>query len=322
VKVLDFGISKLTTPGISGGDMGMTRTQSLMGSPYYMSPEQMQSSKGVDARTDIWALGVILFELVTGRAPFQGETIPELVLAIATTPAPPARAFRADVPAALEQVIARCLEKDRERRYANVAELARALAPFALPRMAASVDRVWRVIQNAGLAVSSPSIDPSALRAADVAPPAATAASWGNTVPGTARAIKAIAGVAAGVVVLVLVVGAAVAKRALSRAPATSPPSAALSSSEQPPPAPLPAVTLPPPAETSPVATPAPAEPPRSVAPATSAAASKPATKTLPVAPGMGPKGVATTKPAAKPVCSAVPYLDSEGNTHFKQVCN
>src|SRR5580693_7216018 len=67
IKVLDFGISKA-----AGASMGMTSTQAVMGSPLYMSPEQMGSSKGVDARSDIWALGVILFELVTGRVPFDG----------------------------------------------------------------------------------------------------------------------------------------------------------------------------------------------------------------------------------------------------------
>src|SRR5689334_443951 len=69
IKVLDFGISKITQPGTSDPDYGMTKTQTLTGSPLYMSPEQMTSSRAVDGRTDIWAMGTILFELVCGRPP-------------------------------------------------------------------------------------------------------------------------------------------------------------------------------------------------------------------------------------------------------------
>jgi serine/threonine protein kinase len=74
IKVLDFGISK-----VGGADASMTQTSSMMGSPYYMSPEQMTSSKSVDARTDIWALGVILYELLSGHVPYEGDTVPEIV---------------------------------------------------------------------------------------------------------------------------------------------------------------------------------------------------------------------------------------------------
>jgi serine/threonine protein kinase len=87
IKVLDFGISKVTRPGAHGHDM--TSTAAIVGSPNYMSPEQLQSSKGVDARTDIWSLGVILFELLTARVPFEAEAVTELVIKIAMEPAPP-----------------------------------------------------------------------------------------------------------------------------------------------------------------------------------------------------------------------------------------
>src|SRR4029077_4165064 len=78
IKVLDFGIPKVT--GLSGSDAGggITHTAAVMGSPYYMSPEQMQSAKEVDARTDIWALGVVLYELVTGKTPFLGQSYAEI----------------------------------------------------------------------------------------------------------------------------------------------------------------------------------------------------------------------------------------------------
>ena len=94
----------------------MTSTAAIVGSPMYMSPEQLQSSKGVDTRTDIWSLGVILFELLTARVPFEAEAVTELVIKIAMSPAPLV-SFRCGRAAGLEEVIATCLDKDRERRF-------------------------------------------------------------------------------------------------------------------------------------------------------------------------------------------------------------
>jgi serine/threonine protein kinase len=133
IKVLDFGISKVTdTSGMAPGSM--TRTSALMGSPLYMSPEQMRASKDVDAQTDIWALGVILFELMTGRPAFVADSVTELAIKVTNDPAPAIRGFRPDVPIALEAIVFKCLEKDRRQRYRNVAELALALLPFAPKR--------------------------------------------------------------------------------------------------------------------------------------------------------------------------------------------
>ncbi len=105
VKLLDFGISKVTA-----ADQSMTQTSSMMGSPLYMAPEQMTSAKHVDARADVWALGIILHELLTAQVPFGGETVPELCAKILTQPPPPLRHMRPDAPAALERVILHCLE--------------------------------------------------------------------------------------------------------------------------------------------------------------------------------------------------------------------
>ena len=99
-----------------------------------MAPEQMQSAREVDARTDIWALGAILYELLTGKSPFDGETLPEVYVRISTQAPPPLRDRRPDLPLGIEQVILKCLEKDRNLRYQNVAELAVALAPFGPKR--------------------------------------------------------------------------------------------------------------------------------------------------------------------------------------------
>ena len=140
--------------------MAMTKTSALMGSPLYMSPEQMRSSKDVDAQTDIWALGVILFELITGRPPFQADSVTELAIKVASEPAPAIRSFRPDVPSGLEAIVFKCLEKDRRRRYRNVAELALALLPFAPKRAKASVERISGIIQAAGLSASALAVPP------------------------------------------------------------------------------------------------------------------------------------------------------------------
>jgi eukaryotic-like serine/threonine-protein kinase len=146
IKVLDFGISKIAEG--SGVAASMTSTTAVMGSPLYMSPEQMRSSKDVDHRTDIWALGVIVFQLLTDRTPFAGDSVADLAIRVATEPPPPLRSFRPDAPPELEAVIANCLQKDRRQRYANVAELALALAPFGYEGANAAAKSVVAILQG------------------------------------------------------------------------------------------------------------------------------------------------------------------------------
>jgi serine/threonine-protein kinase len=145
IKVLDFGISKMSAGRSGGQSMAITRTSTVIGTPLYMAPEQMESSRDVDARADLWALGVILYELLAGQSPFFAESFPEVCLKVATRPPPPLRAQRPDVPEALEGAILRCLEKDRDRRYADVPEFCAAIAPFGTGQAAASAERVWRM---------------------------------------------------------------------------------------------------------------------------------------------------------------------------------
>ncbi len=140
IKVLDFGISKVSEPG--GPGSALTRTSVAMGSPPYMSPEQLSSSRNVDARSDIWALGVILYELVSGQHPFMAEDLPRLCMQIMLYPPVPLLSRRPDAPAPLVAAIDRCLEKDPANRFANVGELVRALEPLINDRAQLSSRRI------------------------------------------------------------------------------------------------------------------------------------------------------------------------------------
>jgi serine/threonine-protein kinase len=142
VKLLDFGIAKVPEAG------SMTRTATMLGSPYYMSPEQLMASRDVDARADIWSLGIILFELLTGELPFEGESLIALGIAVRDDPTPLARARRPELPEALDEVIGRCLAKDRAQRFSDVGELALALAPFLSPGLEHLAPRVKRVLEE------------------------------------------------------------------------------------------------------------------------------------------------------------------------------
>ncbi len=146
IKVLDFGISKFTASGGSS-DLDMTKTSTVMGSPLYMSPEQLSSTRGVDARADIWAIGVILFELVSGRLPFEAESMPALCRKVVEDPPPSLSELRRDAPPGLEPILLRCLAKDRAQRFGSVAELASALAPFGPPSALRSAERIARVLR-------------------------------------------------------------------------------------------------------------------------------------------------------------------------------
>jgi serine/threonine-protein kinase len=148
IKVLDFGISKLVA--MEPGAVQQTTSNVALGSPLYMSPEQMISARDVDVRTDIWALGVILYQLVTGELPFRGETLLQLCSRVVEGPPPePPHMHRPEVPAEVDAAIMRCLQKDRELRFASVAELATALVPFAEEEVARPTRR-WLAAMASG----------------------------------------------------------------------------------------------------------------------------------------------------------------------------
>jgi serine/threonine-protein kinase len=130
IKVLDFGISKLVGPGW-GPDAALTRSASIFGSPLYMSPEQMRSSKDVDARADVWSLGAILYELIAGQPPYVADSMPALCVAIMTDPPRRISELVPGAPPLLEAVLYKCLAREAAERYESVADLAEALESFA-----------------------------------------------------------------------------------------------------------------------------------------------------------------------------------------------
>lgn len=167
LKVLDFGISKTALTGtVLSTMLPLMDTSQMTGTPLYMSPEQVRSSDTVDARTDIWSLGIVMFEALTGRFPFHAETITELCTAILDNPLEPITRFRDGLPEGFVAVLDRCLEKDVDKRYQSVAELAVALMPFAPKRARICAERAAHVLISAGL------VAPDAVRFPSAAPPA------------------------------------------------------------------------------------------------------------------------------------------------------
>jgi serine/threonine-protein kinase len=203
VKVLDFGLSKATrTEDEETPEQSLTATGIVVGSPHYMSPEQLRSLKQVDTRADVWALGVILYQLLSGRRPFEADSMVATCAKIAADPPIPLRERKPDVPAGLEAIILRCLEKDVTRRIQSVAELARCLAPFGSERAPISVERIVRVIEGEG---ATSTVPPEPVKDATSGLQDATAASgWGQSAPETKKNKSAMLGAGMGAAALVI----------------------------------------------------------------------------------------------------------------------
>jgi serine/threonine protein kinase len=152
VKLLDFGISKAAAP--TKGEPALTTTNAVLGTPLYISPEQLVASRNVDARSDIWGLGVILYEVLAGVPPFEGDDIIQLAASILHRAPPSLRVVRADLPPALCDAVMRCLEKSAANRFGDVGELALALAPFA-PHAGISVERITRILSARPAAIAA-----------------------------------------------------------------------------------------------------------------------------------------------------------------------
>jgi serine/threonine-protein kinase len=213
VKVLDFGVSKSVLD--SAAQLKLTKTASLIGSPLYMSPEQLDAATDVDARVDIWALGTILYELIAGRTPFLADTIPQLVNAVVNGTHPSFQALGVSAPLGLENVIGRALSKRREDRFPSITEFSQSLLPFAASYGAVSISRrlslggsglVAAGTASSGAASMDPGLVASRTLEASRGFPSGTPASWHRTsVPKKANHRAVLLGLA-----LVPVIAAAV----------------------------------------------------------------------------------------------------------------
>jgi serine/threonine protein kinase len=151
LKILDFGISKMSSKRASASDSrDLTEAGDKFGTPVYMSPEQLLATGNVDARADVWAIGVVFFELLSGQLPFDGDSLPELCTAILNKPPTSIVSLRSNLPPLLQSVIERCLEKDPANRFQNVAELAQELSPFVQQTGQERIEHIVRIIEGGG----------------------------------------------------------------------------------------------------------------------------------------------------------------------------
>jgi serine/threonine-protein kinase len=337
VKVLDFGISKVSS---NVRNDAITKTSSIMGSPGYMSPEQMVDAKSVDFRSDVWSFGVVLYEMLSGRLPFAGDTMPELVAAILQKTPTPLGSLRADVPVGLQVVVDRCLRKEVAGRYENIADLARALAPFGPPRGEQSVERIEAVLGLEARRQIATMTASEELFRHDLAPRDGSA--QGNDPatlqPTTTAIVRQRWGFFFVPAAIVLAAAAAALAFAL-RAPRgpLSPPEPATSAARSAASAGVPVMPVAPPVALPPVdppaamlaplpasAAPAPPVPGSASAPAPSSA---PAPRKAPPAPSLAKPELRPSAsssqppPGAAPTCRVVSYFDSDGQKHFRQEC-
>jgi serine/threonine-protein kinase len=142
IKILDFGIAKLDKT------TRITEHGQAVGSPTYMSPEHIRASEFVDHRTDIWSMGVVMYQLLTGRPPIEEDGVGETIAAVLNKKPPHARELRPDIPAELDAAIMKCLEHDPANRWPDVSHLARAIAPFGTGACSALVETIEQTLRQ------------------------------------------------------------------------------------------------------------------------------------------------------------------------------
>jgi len=306
VKVVDFGIAK----DIAATNTSLTQASSMMGSPKYMSPEQLRDSKSVDARSDVWSLGVVLFEMLAGRTPFEAESMAVLHADILGSRAPSLLDLRPEIPPALDAIVQRCLEKDPAARFGNMRELGAALAQIAM--VTSAVEPSFVLTSERILKATDPTpatgFDATAIAEATPAHVTPGARGHGPTPvslgsPTGASTVADGAPAAAGArtsraVPMAIVAAAALVALAVGLKPASAPPA---------PPAPPPAPAAPalPAPETAPALAPAPVAAPAPTAPT---AATAPAAAVAAVAP---PDDAGTAAKTAAPKAAAAPAAPS-----------
>jgi serine/threonine-protein kinase len=206
VKILDLGVSMLAAPGSDADLTEITTASTVLGTPAFASPEQLTSPHDVDARADVWSLGVMLYWLVAGVRPFTGESLPQLCASVFNSTPARLDELCPHVPSALAQIVVRCLEKNREQRFSDVLALREALAPFA------------RAGESS--AIAAPTAPPTIARSSRPADPSDAAV---VTDPARGQRTRAAVGVAIASSVLLLAAGLVFGARGGS-SPSASPP--------------------------------------------------------------------------------------------------
>jgi eukaryotic-like serine/threonine-protein kinase len=282
IKVLDFGISKMMEGGAtSEPQAALTATDTVLGSPIYMSPEQMTTPKAVESRADIWSFGATLYMLLTGKPPFDGDSIAQVCGMILLAKPPSLIDLRPDAPPELAAIVTKCLQRNLDDRWANVGDLAAALAPFAGEGGRRSAERAQRVLETTGSlgkhipasAVSAPTAEPpisitqNPASTTDKALPK-TMAGWANTgtdaleIPRSRPRWPLYAGGVAAVLALGVLIGSLTGRPDTTAAAAPSSAAPLPAPSAAPPPASVAAPAPTPSALASAAASAAPAAPP------------------------------------------------------------